>query len=162
MRSPIFPIIYKRKAIIIQIQFLLKDMSLYFFFNRFTLVESSNILVCSAMKRTQMQDLWTSGGQRECEKVGGLRSAVFLTSSLAASPETERSSHSVCNGRNGGNGGPWIKQLPPNLAPSVRLKQSETLLVVFLARCFQYREWHFYHYHKKESILVPFYSSLNL
>lgn len=87
----------------------------------FTLVESSSILVCSAMKRTQMQDLCTSGGQRECEKVGGLRITGLLTSSMPASPATERSSHSVRNG-SGGKGGPWIRQLPPNLAPSVRLK----------------------------------------
>lgn len=57
--------------------------------------------MCSAMKRTQMQDLCTSGGQRECEKAGGLRSTGLLTSSMPASPETERSSHSVCNGKGG-------------------------------------------------------------
>jgi len=54
--------IIKKKVIIIHIKFL-KDVS--FYFNEFTLVESSSILVCSAIKRTQMQDLCTSGGQRE-------------------------------------------------------------------------------------------------
>lgn len=98
----------------------------YFFINKFshsidaffTFVESSSIFVCSAMKRTHMQDLWTSGGQFECEKAGGVRSTGLLTSSMAAAPV--RSSHSGCKG-NGGMGGPCIRQLPPNRAPSVKL-----------------------------------------
>lgn len=90
-----------------------------------TLVESSIILVCSAMKRTQMHDLCISGGHLECEKVAEGRSIGLLESSRtllagAASGPICRSSQSACSGRRG-RLGPWMRQLPPKRAPSVRL-----------------------------------------
>ena len=63
-----------------------------------------------------MHDLCISGGQFECEKVAGVRRTGLLTSSI---PDAPVRSSSGCKG----NGGPCIKQLPPNLAPSVRLKE---------------------------------------
>lgn len=58
----------------------------------YTFVESSNILVCSAINRTQKHDLCISGGQRECENAGFLRTGLLMS----PSPETVRSSDSDC------------------------------------------------------------------
>lgn len=76
-----------------------------------------------------MHDLWISGGQFECENAGGFLNTGLLTSSMpAAAPD--KSSHSALSG-NGGNG-PWIRQLPPNLAWSARLEIKKNILNIIL------------------------------
>jgi hypothetical protein len=75
-----------------------------------TLVESSSILVCSAMKRTQKQDLCTSGGQAECEKAG-FRSTGLLLLSDSSSADSDCIT----------SAGPWIWQLPLSGPPSTKL-----------------------------------------
>lgn len=67
-----------------------------------TFVESSSIFVCSAIKRTQKQDLCISGGHLECENAGLRNTGDLIPDS--SSPETVRSSLSL-----GGIAiGPWI------------------------------------------------------
>lgn len=83
---------------------------LYHLIGAHTLVESSNIFVCSAMKRTQKQDLCTSGGQVECENAG-FRSTGLLLLSDSSSADSDCST----------TAGPWIWQLPLSGPPSIKL-----------------------------------------
>lgn len=78
-----------------------------------TLVDSSSMRVCSAMKRTQKQVLWTSGGQFVCENAGLL--STGLLSSVSAGrpgPITESMGGGVSTSGGEPGGGPWIWQLP--------------------------------------------------
>lgn len=94
-------------------------------------MESSSILVCSAMKRTQKQDLCTSGGQLECEKAG-LRSTGLLLLSDSSSVDSDCIT----------TAGPWIWQLPLNGPPSTKLHMHNTiLLVVMLYFLVVYQHW---------------------
>jgi len=78
-----------------------------------TLVDSSNMRVCSAMKRTQKQVLWTSGGQFVCENAGLLSTGLLSSlSSATPGPITESMGGGVSTRGGEPGGGPWIWQLP--------------------------------------------------
>lgn len=72
-----------------------------YFQSSFTLVESSNIFVCSAINRTQKHDLWISGGQFECEKAGFRITGLFIPVSLSIPGSSSVSGL-------GTRTGPWI------------------------------------------------------
>lgn len=78
-----------------------------------TLVDSSSMRVCSAMKRTQKQVLWTSGGQFVCENAGLLSTGLLSSpSSTTPGPITESMGGGVSTSGGEPGGGPWIWQLP--------------------------------------------------
>lgn len=80
--------------------------------SQLTFVESSNILVCSAINLTQKQLRWTSMGQLECENDGCLKTGLLMPdgTAVSAAVDNDNSSDSEC----GTAKGPWIWQLPPN------------------------------------------------
>lgn len=89
-----------------------------------TFVESSCIFVCSAMKRTQKQLLWTRGGHRECENAG-LSIIGLLIPDGPISPKSGTPTPGKSSDADWGIGGigPWIWQLPPNGPVPVKLSE---------------------------------------
>lgn len=59
-----------------------------------TFVESSSILVCSAMNRTQKQLRCTSVEQTECEKAGCLNAGLLMPDGTAVSAAVDIDSSS--------------------------------------------------------------------
>lgn len=84
-----------------------------------TLVESSSILVCSAMKRTQKHVLCTSGGHEEWLKPGGGSGTGLSVSSSAPTPSRPANPAPAPPSLD-----PCTRQLPPNLLLSPILKIS--------------------------------------
>lgn len=91
-----------------------------------TFVESSTILVCSAIKRTQKHDLCTSRGHLEWLKPGleinGGLLIPLCESSVPLSRDSAMSSEPVAGVD---PMGPWIWHVLPNGPPSARLKQHQ-------------------------------------
>lgn len=83
-------------------------------------MESSCILVCSAIKRTQKQLRWTLGGHLLWENAGLLSIGLLMPEGgpISKSGTAVKSSDSECGT---GGIGPCIWQLPPK-GPVVKLK----------------------------------------